>query len=96
MVADTRRREAPHKQIPSDFGNSHAIFSNWLRHADIADGNRPGVTREQFEELREANRRIRMLEKGNAVLRRAVAYLSRSILPKWCSRGSETLPPLVP
>ncbi len=47
----------------------------------VEDGNRPGVTRSESTELREANRRIRLLEQENEVLRRAAAYLSQANLP---------------
>jgi transposase-like protein len=80
VVAVARRREAPQKQIAEDFGISHATLSNWLRQADIEDGDKPGVTREQSDELRVANRRIRLLEQENEVLRRASAYLSQANL----------------
>lgn len=52
--------------------------TNWMRQADVEDGNRPGRTREEFAELR---RRNRLLEQENAVLRRAAAYLSQANLP---------------
>ena len=76
VVAVARRREAPQKQIAEDFGISHATLSNWLRQADVEDGDKAGVTREQSEELRELRRRNRLLEQENEVLRRASAYLS--------------------
>ena len=53
----------------------------WIRQADIDDGNRSGRTREEVTELREARRRIRLLEQENEVLRRAAAYLSQANLP---------------
>ena len=49
--------------------------------ADVADGHRPGPTPSESAELHEANRRIRLLEQENEVLRRAAAYLSRAKLP---------------
>lgn len=52
--------------------------TNWMRQADVEDGNRPGRTREESAELR---RRNRLLEQENVVLRRAAAYLSQANLP---------------
>jgi transposase-like protein len=40
-----------------------------------------GMTVEQAGELREAKKRIRLLEQENEVLRRAAAYLSQANLP---------------
>ena len=81
VVAVARRGEAPLKQVAADFGIPESCLRNWLRDADGEDGNRPGVTRSESTELREANRRIRLLEQENEVLRRAAAYVSQANLP---------------
>lgn len=49
---------------------------------DVEDGPKPGVTEKESAELREARRRIRLLEQEAEVMRRAVAYLSRDVNPK--------------
>lgn len=82
VVAVARKGEAPLAQIAKDFGISESCLNNWLRAADVEDGKRPGVTREESAELREARKRIRLLEQENEVLRRAAAYLARDINPK--------------
>ena len=82
VVAVARKREAPLFQIAKDFGVSEATLHNWLKRADIEDGNRPGTTKEESAELRELKKRNRLLEQENEVLRRAAAYLSQGILPK--------------
>ena len=53
----------------------------WVKQADIDDGNRPGKSREESAELREARKQIRLLQQENEVLRRAAAYLSQANLP---------------
>lgn len=53
----------------------------WIRKADIDDGKRPSKTREESADLRDARKRIRLLEQENEVLRRAAAYLSQANLP---------------
>ncbi|NDV11034.1 IS3 family transposase [Rhodococcus sp. IEGM 248] len=82
VVAVARKREAPLEQIAKDFGISETCLKNWLRKADIEDGTRPGLTRDESDELREARKRIRLLEQEAEVMRRAVAYLSRDVNPK--------------
>ena len=69
------------EQIASDFGVHPMTLQKWLRRVDIEDGVKPGSTAEQSAELREANKRIRLLEQENEVLRRAAAYLSQANLP---------------
>ncbi len=81
VVAVARRGDAPLKQVAADFGIAESCLRNWMRAADVEDGHRPGVTRTESAELREANRRIQLLEQENEVLRRAAAYLSQAQLP---------------
>jgi transposase len=81
VVAVARQGQAPLTQIAKDFGISEGCLSNWLKKADVEDGNRPGVTIKEAAELREAKKRIRLLEQENEVLRRAAAYLSQANLP---------------
>ena len=82
VVAVARKGAAPLNQIARDFGISEGCLHNWLKKADIADGGRPGPTAAESAELREAKKRIRLLEQEAEVMRRAVAYLSRDVNPK--------------
>jgi transposase len=82
VVAVARRREpgVTLAQVAKDFGVSDATLSNWLRQADVEEGRKPGVTRDEAAEMRELRRRNRLLEQENEVLRRAAAYLSQANL----------------
>jgi len=82
VVAVARRREPGMSlaRIADDFGVSEATLRNWLRAADVEDGNRPGLTDVDRAELRELRKRTRLLEQENEVLRRAAAYLSQANL----------------
>jgi transposase len=82
VVAVARRGEASIAQVAKDFGVSESCLQRWLKLADIEDGKRPGVTASESEELREAKKRIRLLEQENEVLRRAAVYLGRDVNPK--------------
>ena len=85
VVRVARRRDpgVTLEQIAADFGLHPMTLSKWLRQAKVDDGDRPGVTSTESEELRVARRRIRLLEQENEVLRRAAAYLSQAnISPK--------------
>ncbi|MDM4143292.1 MULTISPECIES: IS3 family transposase [Mycobacterium] len=81
-VARNRDEGVTLEQIAADFGVHPITLSKWLRQADIDDGSKPGMTTTDQAELREARRRIKLLEQENEVLRRAAAYLSQSNLPK--------------
>jgi len=81
VVAVVRQGHAPLTQIAKDFGISDGCLSNWLKKADIEDGNRPGITESEAAQVRELKKRNRLLEQENEVLRRAAAYLSQAYLP---------------
>ena len=82
VVAVARKGEAPIAQIAKDFGVSESCLQRWLKLADINDGVRPGVTGSESDEMREAKKRIRLLEQENEILRRAAVYLGRDVNPK--------------
>ncbi|WP_188484781.1 IS3 family transposase [Cellulomonas carbonis] len=82
VVAVARRGDAPIKQVAADFGIAESCLRNWLRDADVEDGNRPGASASESAELRELRRRNRLLEQEVEILRRAAAYLSQAHLPK--------------
>ncbi|MFJ8599757.1 transposase [Streptomyces shenzhenensis] len=69
------------EQVAVDLGVHAMTLWKWMRRADIDDGTEPGVTSQESVELREARRRIKLLEQENEVLRRAAACLSQAHLP---------------
>ncbi|KAB1986209.1 IS3 family transposase [Streptomyces triticiradicis] len=81
-VARNRGPGVTVEQVATDFGVHPMTLWKWMRRADIDDGTRPGTTSQESAELREARRRIKLLEQENEVLRRAAAYLSQAHLPK--------------
>lgn len=80
-VARDREPGVTVEQIAKDFGVHPMTLFKWLRQAEIDEGNKPGVSRGDSAELREARKRIKLLEQENEVLRRATAYLSQANLP---------------
>ncbi|MDQ0989428.1 transposase [Streptomyces sp. V3I7] len=80
-VARNRGPGVTVEQVANDFGVHPMTLWKWMRRAGIDDGTKPGVTSQESAELREARRRIKLLEQENEVLRRAAAYLSQAQLP---------------
>ena len=80
-VARNRQPGQHLKQIAADFGISESCLTNWMKAADVEEGVKPGTTAAENADLREARKRIRLLEQENEVLRRAGAYLSQANLP---------------
>ena len=83
VVRVARNRESGQllKDLAADFGISESCLTNWLKAADVEDGFKPGTADAENADLRAANKRIRLLEQENEVLRRAAAYLSQANLP---------------
>jgi transposase len=80
-VARNRDDGVTIEQIAADFGVHPMTLSKWMRQAEVDEGAKPGTSTTGSAELREARRRIKLLEQENEVLRRAAAYLSQSNLP---------------
>ncbi|MET9225831.1 IS3 family transposase [Lentzea sp. NPDC003310] len=81
-VARDREPGVTVEQIAKDFGVHPMTLFKWLRQAEVEEGAKPGASRAESAELREARKRIKLLEQENEVLRRATAYLSQANLPK--------------
>ena len=86
VIAVARKGETSVRQVAKDFGISETCLARWLRLADRDDGNgwaaSPSAKAVEQAELREAQKRIRLLEQENEILRRAAAYFAQSQLPK--------------
>lgn len=80
-VARNRDEGVTIEQVATDFGVHPMTLHKWMRQADIDEGAKPGKSSSESVELREARRRIKLLEQENEVLRRAAAYLSQANLP---------------
>ena len=87
VIAVARKGEAPLRQIAKDFGISEACLHRWFKIADREDGlGQPASTAaapdDVAAQLRDAHKRIKLLEQEAEVMRRAVGYLSRDANPK--------------
>jgi transposase-like protein len=79
-VAQNREDGVRIRDIAADFGITESCLGNWL--AQARDDGQAPEARSEMAELREARKRIRLLEQENEVLRRAAAYLGQASLPK--------------
>ncbi|MFF6867129.1 transposase [Streptomyces ardesiacus] len=78
-VARNRGPGVTVEQVATDVGVHPMTLWKWMRRADIDDGTKPGTTSQVTAELREARRRIKLLEQGNEVLRRIVTNSSAAV-----------------
>jgi transposase len=82
VVAVARKSDRSIASVAKDFGISESCLQRWLKVADVEDGLKPGVTKEESAELRQLKKRNRDLEQENEILRRAAAYFARELGPK--------------
>ncbi len=59
------------EQIAKNFGVHPMTLFKWVRQADVDAGATPGTASTESAGLREARKRIRLLEQENEVLRQA-------------------------
>src|SRR5690349_11552690 len=79
-----RDSDASMAQVAKDFGISASCLKRWLmidERGSRSSSSSPGSAAGESDALREANKRIKLLEQENEVLRRAAAYLSQAHLP---------------
>src|SRR5690606_4400015 len=78
-----RESDASMAQVAKDFGISPSCLKRWLAidEKNSARSSRSPQSGSESDALREANKRIKLLEQENEVLRRAAAYLSQAHLP---------------
>lgn len=67
-VARNRDDDVTIEQIATDFGVHPVTLHKWMRQADIDEGAKPGKSTSESAELRDARRRIKLLEQENDVL----------------------------
>ena len=78
-----RLHEKPVAEIARDLGISDATLYNWMRQAEIDEGQRDGLTTEERAELVRLRRANRVLAMENEILKRAAAFFAReNMLPK--------------
>ena len=78
-----RESDSSIAQVAKDFGISPSCLKRWLTIDERSSSPSSGGTKHggESDALREANKRIKLLEQENEVLRRAAAYLSQAHLP---------------
>jgi transposase-like protein len=78
-----RESDSSMAQVAKDFGISPSCLKRWLTidERDSASKSSSSSSGSESAELREADKRIKLLEQENEVLRRAAAYLSQAHLP---------------
>jgi len=76
-----RLREKPVAKIADDLGIAESCLRNWMKQADIDDGQRHGLSTDERAELVALRRKLRTAEMEVEILKRAAAWFARESLP---------------
>ncbi len=64
-------------QIAKELGVSDNSLRNWVKHFEIDQGERGGITTEEREELRKLRKENKVLRQEREILRKATAFFAR-------------------
>ena len=70
------------KAVSSRLGMNPETLRNWIRQAQVDDGQREGISTEAAKEIRELNKRNRELEETIEVLKAATSFFVRESDPR--------------
>jgi transposase len=65
--------------IATKFGVSHETLRNWVRRAEVDDGQRPGLTSDERQRLKSLERENRELRRANEILKSASAFFAAEL-----------------
>jgi transposase len=78
-----RLREQPIVQIARDLQISESCLRRWMDQADVDDGHKPGLTKDERAELVRLRRENRVQAMEIEISKRASIYFAReNVLPK--------------
>jgi transposase len=80
-VAEYPSQWAAMKAISARLGMTAETLRKWVRQSEVDAGQKPGLTTESAQELRELRRKCRELEQTIEVLKAATAFFARACDP---------------
>ena len=77
IVERCRKGDRSIGQVAKDFDLTETAVREWVRQAEVDDGERPGLTTEERKELAELRRENRRLREDVEILKRATAFFAK-------------------
>ena len=77
IVEQCRKGDRSIGQVARDFDLTETAVREWCRQADVDDGQRPGSTSADQQELAQLRRENRRLREDVEILRRATAFFAK-------------------
>ena len=69
-------------RVARQLGVGPESLRNWVKHADINHGKRPGMTTEEQRRIAELEREVRELRRANEILKAASAFFAAELDPR--------------
>jgi transposase-like protein len=76
-----RLHEKPLAQIAEDLGIAESCLRNWVKQADIDEGQRRGLSTDERAELVQLRRELRIAKTEIEILKRAATYFAKEASP---------------
>jgi transposase len=76
-----RLREKPFHKIAEDLGIAESCLRNWVKRADIDEGQRRGLSTDERAELVQLRRELRTAKMEIEILKRAATYFAKEASP---------------
>ena len=77
IVEQCRKGDRSIAQVARDFDLTETAVREWCRQAEVDDGQRPGLTSAERDELVQLRRENRRLQQDVEILRRATAFFAK-------------------
>ena len=77
IVDRCRKGDRSISEVARDFDLTESAVREWVKQAEIDNGERPGLSSEERQELTELRRENRRLREDVEILRRATAFFAK-------------------
>jgi transposase len=81
-IAEAGERHGAVTKVARQLGIGTESLRTWLRQAEIDTGERPGLSSEERERLKELERENHELRRANEILKAASAFFARELDPR--------------
>jgi transposase len=81
-ISESGERVGAVTRVARQLGIGPESLRNWVKHAEIDSGKRPGVTSAEQKRIAELEREVRELRRANDILKAAASFFARELDPR--------------